>query len=317
MKILVITPIKHIKRVSRSLESIGDVDCKPDPKINDLLPILDYYDIVYTNPNKSKIFIDETFIDAAKKLKIICTASTGLNHIDIEYARKKSIKIISLTKEFDVIKKITSTAEHAFALTMASIRNLIPSYNHVLTGSWNYEYFIGRQVNGLNIGVIGYGRLGLIYSKYCLAFGAKVRAYDPYKKIDENQIEQVNSLKKILEKSDVVSLHVHVNDETKNLINQDTIQFLKKDAVIINTSRGEIVNESEIVDFLIKNPKAKIATDVLFDEIRNREKSPLLQYSKKSDQVLITPHIGGMTLEAQDIAYNHVVKMLKDYLKGS
>ena len=75
------------------------------------------------------------------------------------------------------------------------------------------------------------------------------------------------------------------------------------------------MNEGEIVDFLIKNPKAKIATDVLFDEIRNRGKSPLLKYSKESDQVLITPHIGGMTLEAQYIAYNHVVKMLKDYLE--
>ena len=124
------------------------------------------FDAIFTNPNKSKIYIGKEILDKAINLKVISTASTGTNHIDINYAKNKNIKIISLTKDIKTINKISSTAEHAFCLTLASIRNLVPSFDSVKKGNWDYRPFIGRQMNYLNVGIIGYGRLGKMLIKY-------------------------------------------------------------------------------------------------------------------------------------------------------
>lgn len=312
-KILVITPVKHIMRVTENLEAIAAVTYMDDPTLEEILPLIKSYDAIFTNPNKSKIFIGKELIDAGKKLKVICTASTGTNHIDKDYAKAKNIKVLSLTEERKIINKISSTAEHAFALTMSSLRNITQSYMSVLEGQWDYENFIGRQMDGLTIGIIGFGRLGSIYSKYCNSFNSKVLAFDPYKTILDDKVQQVDSINKLLIESDVISIHAHVNAETTGMVNESWFEKMKKNVLLINTSRGEIINEDDLVKFLSKNKLAKVATDVLSDEIRNREMSKLLNYAKKTDQVIITPHIGGMTKEAQEIAYNHAARLLKQY----
>ena len=127
-KLLVITPVKHICGVQVEMEKICDTTYLNDPTVGEVIDIIQDYDALFTNPNKSKVFIGEEVIDAAKKLKVICTASTGTNHIDKEYARKNSIPILSLTEEREVINRISSTAEHAFALTLTSLRNIISGH---------------------------------------------------------------------------------------------------------------------------------------------------------------------------------------------
>ena len=131
-KILVITPVCHIDGVVNILESIGDVTYMDDPSPSDVLACISQYDALYTNHNKSCVYIGNDLISHATNLKVICTASTGLNHIDLESANKRNIQIISLTEERDVIKKISSTAELAFTLTMASLRNIVNANNSVL-----------------------------------------------------------------------------------------------------------------------------------------------------------------------------------------
>ena len=130
-KLLVITPINHIEGLKRILENIGTVTYKDDPSYNYIKKIIKNFDAIYTNPNKSNVLIDKDLIDSGKKLKVICTASTGTNHIDIKYAKKKGVHIISLKNERKIINKISSTAEHALALTLTSLRNVIPSYESV------------------------------------------------------------------------------------------------------------------------------------------------------------------------------------------
>jgi D-3-phosphoglycerate dehydrogenase len=168
-------------------------------------------------------------------------------------------------------------------------------------------------MNCLTIGVIGYGRLGKMYSNYCKAFGSRVIVYDPYKRVNDSDIEQVDDLDILLTESDVISIHVHVTDETQDMLNDTAFRKLKSDALIVNTSRGDIVNELDLVAFLEKNPDARIATDVIADELRNRLESPLLKYAQKCEQVTITQHIGGMSREAQEIAYGHAATRLKDF----
>ena len=314
-KLLVITPIKHINGVAEQLENFSDITYLDDPELEEVFPLIKDFDAIYTNPNKSRIFIDSELINAGKKLKVICTASTGTNHIDMNYALNKKIKVLSLTEERDVINKISSTAEHAFALTMSSLRNVLVSHNDVLKGGWDYEKFIGRQLDGLTIGIVGYGRLGSIYANYCLAFGSRVLVYDPYKSVLHNKIKQVDDIIELLEESEVISLHVHVTNETINMVDYSWFSRMKSDVLIVNTSRGDIIVEKDLVSFLTENNKARIATDVLTDEIRNRPQSPLLKFAAKSDQVIITPHIGGMTKEAQEIAYNHAATLISDYFK--
>ena len=312
-KILVITPLLHIKDVKNVLESIGHVDYLDDPSDADVHKIIHDYDAIYTNPNKSKVFIGKALLDLAKKLKVIVTASTGTNHIDKVYAKKNSIPIISLTEERHVIERISSTAELAFGLTLSSIRNIVKSHNKALNGEWDYTHYIGRQMNSITVGVIGYGRLGKMYAKYCQSFGAKVIVYDPYLEVIEKKINQVDDIVKLINMSDVISIHVHVSDETTNMIDKVFFKEMKSDVIIINTARGEVINEIDLVEFLKNNSDAKIATDVLTDEIRDRKNSPLFKYALKSDNVIITQHIGGMTREAQEIAYGHVATLLKKF----
>jgi len=274
------------------------------------------YDAIFTNPNKSKVFIGKEILDAAKSLKVICTASTGTNHIDKSYVAELGIPIIALTEERDVINRISSTAELAFSLTLASLRHVVKSHKAVLEGEWNYERYIGRQMNCLTIGSIGYGRLGSMYSKYCKAFDSRVLVYDPYKKVEDQKIEQVDNLKDLLKNSDVIAIHVHVTEETIGMMDKSCFDLMKKDVVLVNTARGDMVNEVDLVEFLKANSSARVATDVLSDEIRNRMNSPLLEYALDSDQVIITPHIGGMCREAQEIAYGHAAKLLLNFFHG-
>jgi D-3-phosphoglycerate dehydrogenase / 2-oxoglutarate reductase len=172
-------------------------------------------------------------------------------------------------------------------------------------------------MNCLTIGVIGYGRLGSMYAKFCKAFDSRVLVYDPYKQVEDKEIEQFDSLESMLKISDVVAIHVHVTDETLGMVNKNCFDNMKQDALLVNTARGDIVNEKDLINFLEKNDHAKVATDVLEDEVRNRMKSPLLEYALRSDQVIITPHIGGMSLEAQEIAYGHTAYRLKHFFESN
>lgn len=310
-KILVMTPVKHIKGVCETLESFSDVTYIDDPTTDEVLSMIGDFDALYTNPNKSKVYIGKEIMDAAKKMKVICTASTGTNHIDKEHAKIVQMPILALTEEREVINRISSTAELAFALTMSCLRNVVKSHNQALEGEWDYTKYIGRQMNGLTIGVIGYGRLGSLYAGYCKAFDSKVLIYDPYKKVEDKRLEQVDNLDLLLSQSDIIAIHVHVTEETIGMINKDCFKKMKEDVLIINSARGDIVNELDLVEFLKQHPLAKVGTDVLADEIRNRLKSPLFEYAKNSDQVTLTQHIGGMTREAQEIAYGHAAKRLK------
>ena len=135
-KILVITPVRHIIGVPEVLESAGEVTYMDDPSVEEVISVIDGYDAIFTNPNKSKVFIGKDVLDAAKTLKVICTASTGTNHIDKLYAEKLGLPILALTEEREVINRISSTAELAFSLTMASLRHVIKSHKSVLEGEW-------------------------------------------------------------------------------------------------------------------------------------------------------------------------------------
>ena len=314
-KLLIITPVSHIKNFLNKAKKNFQVYYSPNINQNELKKKIKSVDYIFTNPNMSKIFLGKEIIKNSN-LKAICTASTGTNHIDVDYVKKKKIKLLSLTKQYKLIGQLTSTAELAFGLTLDALRNISYSSDSVKNGSWNYLPYVGRMMKNLKVCTIGYGRLGKMYAKYSLDFGAKVFVYDPFVTIKNKQINEINNLKKNLKKFDIISINIHATKKNLNFFNKKIFKLLNKNVILINTSRGEIVNEVDLINFLKKNKKAKYYADVVSNEQSGIKDNIIInEFKKKSNQILITPHIGGMTSDGQNLAYNHALNMLVGFHK--
>ena len=304
MKILCLTPIKHLDGIYEYLNSFGRIDYLPDSPANvirDTVSILNY-DVIFCNPNKQNYKLDEYILKYFNGT--ILTASTGLNHIDIDYCNEKGIKVMSHKEDMELLNELPSTSELAFGLMSSMLRNIPSSFDDVKKGNWDYDSHMGHQLKGKTIGIIGYGRLGKMMTDYCYAFGMNTLPYDPYKFDADFEL--------LLKISDVISLHVHANDETRHMINKKTLGKMKNNSYIVNTSRGEIVNEHDIVDALRSGKLKGYATDVIEDEYGNRENSPILKGIKEGLNIIVTPHVGGMTWEGQQKAYKWSISKLKE-----
>ena len=302
MNILCLTPIKHLDGIYDYLESFGEVYYNPDLNKDEFNFLhMGDYDVIFCNPNKQKYLLNEETLGEFNGT--ILTASTGLNHIDTDYCKSKDIKVLSLTGDMRLLEQLPSTAELAFGLMLSIMRNIPNSFEDVKVGGWDYDMFMGHQLKGKRIGVIGYGRLGKMMIRYCWGFGMYPAVYDPYK--------EYNNLDTVLESSDVISLHVHATDETRHMVDKKFLDSMKKDSYIINTSRGEIVNERDIIQSLRDGHLKGYATDVIEDEYGDRNNSPILNGVKEGLNIIVTPHVGGMTWEGQQKAYEWSIDKLK------
>jgi len=311
-KILVTTPINTINNIENRLDLIGELTLEPDLTNEDALTRIFNQNVVFTNPNKSDLYFDKKLLECFPNLKIIVTASTGTVHINFKDCEKRDIKVISLKNEKKFLAAVTSTAELAFTLTLMSIRNVYDATKSVISGKWDYSQFIGNQLSSMNFLVFGYGRLGTIYIDFLLPWTKNIYVYDPYVTVPKNKGIQIDDLDQILSKIDVIALHIHAENNYK-FIGKEILSKCKNGVNIINTSRGEIVDESIIID-LIKSNKIKYATDVI-DEEHNYKNSELLKLYKKSQKnLIITPHIAGMSHQAMELAYNRVIDLFKNFI---
>ena len=316
MKIAVITPIKHLEGIVDLLQSKGDVffyETSTKEEIKELLlqtPI----DTLVCNPNQQTYKIDKELLENTS-VKIINSCSTGLNHIDLDYCKNNNIEIQCHKNDYELINQLPSTSELAFGLMLSLLRNIPECNNHVSRYYWDYTQFMGRQIKDLKVGIIGYGRLGKMMEKYCEAFGAKTFIYDPYvtitKDITGGKVYLPQTpLEQMFQECDVISLHVHVTDETKYMIDKNLLELSQKDLYIINTSRGEIVNEMDIVDALNTGKLTGYGTDVIENEFDDISKSPIIKAMNEGKKIIVTPHIGGMTIEGQTKAYKWSINKL-------
>lgn len=306
-KILCITPVKHLEGVFDLFGLYGEVVYEPNISKTELKEILKDKSIeyIFTNPNKQGFILDEDVLSCST-VKVINTCSTGTNHIDIGYCKNKNIDVWSLTKDMELINQLPSTSELAFGLMCNLFRKIDEGFESVKQGYWNYEPFVGKQIKDSSIGIIGYGRLGKIMEKFCKAFEMKTYIYDPY--------QNYADLDNLLVNSDVISLHVHVNDETRNMINNAFLSRMKKGSFLINTSRGELVDEDAVINSIKSNHLKGYATDVIRDEFGDMKNSNLVKFSRENPNILITPHVGGMTLEGQTKAYKWAISKFREIL---
>ena len=234
-----------------------------------------------------------------KNLKIICTSTTGLTHIDLNYINRQGIKLISLEGESHFLSNIKTTAELALTLILAAQTLTISSSNDVKNGTFKRESFFRQSFNKTAIGILGFGRLGKLVSEYLLSLGFEVYFYD--KKniiIEKNNLKKCNSIEELFNNCKIISLHINFNEENRNLLDRDVL-CLNPPYKIINTSRAEIFNTEEIKFCFRNGLLEQYLTDVLEEEPFERpeninfSKLWLMQKEFGINSILITPHIGG------------------------
>ena len=261
--------------------------------------------------------IDAEVMAAAQRLKMIVSPTTGLNHIDLNEARRRSIRVLSLQGETEFLNDIRATAEHTIGLMLALLRRIPAAVDDVQKGGWHRDQFKGRELFGKTIGIIGYGRLGRIVARYLKAFDARILVSDPH--IDHKSLDtgiSAVSLEGLLQESDIVSLHVSLSDRTQSFFGKEQFSRMKSGAWFINTARGELIDETALLDALRSDRLAGAALDVLCEESSNGMiHHPLVAYAREHDNLIITPHIGGCTIESMEktetFLAGHLLALLK------
>jgi D-3-phosphoglycerate dehydrogenase len=291
-------------------------------EVNDPLSLKTYlekdgsFEAVFT---RLGLFLDKEIIDLMPGLKVIATSTTGLNHIDCDYAKANSIKILSLKGEFEFLSNVKSTAEHTWLLLLSLLRHHVPSVKDVKeSGNWNRLPFLSEEVNGKTLGIIGFGRLGKIVAQYAHAFSAKVLAND-INSVDTKSYSFVNlvSIDELLINSDIVILMISFSEENLNFFDKSKFALMKENSYFINTSRGELVEEDALLNCLISGKLKGAALDVLHGdsawESKYKGNSSLLRYAKNNTNLIITPHMGGFGKTSIGMTRNFIVeKFLKE-----
>lgn len=268
-------------------------------------------------------FFNKEKINQMPKLEIIASNTTSEPHIDREYAESRGIKVFSLKYEQEFLKTITPTAEHTWGLILGLIRRIPWAYQSVLGGTWNRRLFGGKaMMSKMTIGIAGLGRLGKLVAQYAKAFQmTKIFYYDPnVEKSDIEGVEKVNSLEELVSQSDIITIHIPAEKETHNIFNQELFTKFKLGSFLINTSRAELVDEKAMLEVLKSGKLAGAAIDVFEGEFEiNQEellrKSPILTYAKTHDNLLITPHIGGSTLDAWKLTERRIIDKIFEQFK--
>ena len=258
------------------------------------------------------------FLKKFNKLKVIASITTGLDHIDLKYCSKQGIKILSLKGETDFLQKITATPEMTWCLLLSLIRKLPSGFSSVLEGHWERNSFFGNELNNKSLGIIGFGRVGKILGRYGIAFGMNICAFDIQPiRFRDYPVKQV-SLQELLSTSDVVSVHLPLEDSTYHLLGEEHFQQMKPSAYFLNTARGAIVDEEALLTALKSQTIAGAAVDVIENEMEPSHiniKHPLIQYASVHNNLIISPHIAGSTYESMEKTALFITNKLTNYIK--
>ena len=301
MKILICDPLNS--KVLEELQSLGECTdiSSSESKDQDLaLEITDAEIVVI----RSSTQLTKQIIEKGEKLKIIARCGVGVDNIDVEYAKSKNIKVTNSPSA-----NLISVVELTVALIINAARKINLSDSHLKDGKWDRKEFVGMELYGKQLGIVGYGKAGRLVSEIMQSFGMSIAFYDPYVK-DWDGPEKSLELDELLSTSDVISIHVIKNKETENLISKEKLDLLKDSAILINTSRGGVVDEDYLIELIRLKKLFGAGLDVYSQE-------PPKNIDNFADINLITtPHIGASTDEAQLKAGLDTVENIKKILAG-
>ncbi len=304
MKVLVADPIAE-EAVEFMRRNGLEVDVKTDISQEELLKIIENYDALIV---RSRTRVTRGVIERAKNLKIIGRAGVGVDNIDVDYATERGIVVVNAPGGNSV-----SAAEHTIGLILSVVRKIPQADRSVKEGKWERKKFVGIELRGKTLGIIGLGRIGYEVAKRMRCFDVNVLAYDPY--VSEERAKAVGaklvSLEDLIRNSDIITVHVPKTKETEKMISYKEFEMMKDGVYIINAARGGIVDEKALYDAIVKGKVAGAALDVYEKEPPDKD-NPLL----KLENVVTTPHIGASTREAQMIVGMTVAEDIVNYFRG-
>jgi len=252
--------------------------------------------------------VDEQVLAKFPDLKLLISATTGHDHLDLNALQRRNIRLVSLRGQDAFLQTIPSTAELSFGLLLSLIRNIPAANESVKNGVWNRDLFRGYQLKNKTLGIIGMGRTGKKMAEYATAFGMNIVYVDPY--VYLTGYEKLPDIPSLLRISDVVSIHVHLLPETTGLLNRENLSQTKKGAFLINTSRGDVWKEEEVARLLREKKISGVGADVLSGELANIRKSELWKAQQEGLNVIITPHLGGATYDAMWACEEFIVSLV-------
>lgn len=254
---------------------------------------------------RSATMVDRELMQKAKKLKVVGRAGVGVDNVDLDAATEYGILVMNSPGG-----STTTTAEHTVAMLFALARNIPQAYRTLKTHQWEKNKFKGVELAGKTLGVIGLGRIGSEVARKCQGMGMQVIAFDPFINPDAHLSSgfELVEIQQVFRDSDFITVHVPLSDETRNIINKETIAQMKDGVRLLNCARGGIINEQDLYDALKTGKVAGAAFDV-FEKEPNTE-SPLLEF----DNFIATPHLGASTVEAQRKVSEDICRQVSDYL---
>jgi len=294
--VLVAEPGDFSPQARRILESAADVRLETVAE-DGLRRAFDAYDVVWVRLARR---ITAELIGPNPRCRILATATTGLDHVDLEACGRSGVRVVSLRGEVDFLKSVRATAEHTLALTLALLRRIPQAHAAATAGGWDRDRFRGREVFEKTVGIVGVGRLGSLIAGYFKALGAEVLGYDPRPDYPHDAAPRVGALVELLSRCDVVCLTAAYDVSTRGLLGPAEFAALKPGAVLVNTSRGGIIDERALLSALETGRVSAAALDVLEGEPAINSSHPLVRYAATHDNVLLTPHLGGNTSESLD-----------------
>ncbi len=282
-----------------------EVDVEFDLSREELLAKIKEYDAIVVRSNTK---IDEELLGQGKKLKVVGRAGNGIDNIDVQSATKRGI-IVANTPESNTM----SACELTIGLLLTQSRNISQANNYIKSGKWRRNPFKGVEVYNKTLGIIGLGRIGSLVATRMAAFGMQVIAYDPY--IPEERFERFNAIKKetlreLLEEADFITVHTPKTKETLGMIGEKELKLMKEGVRLVNAARGGIISEKALLKGLQEGKIASAALDV--HEVEPSFDNPLFEL----DNVIVTPHLGASTIEAQQNVGTTIAKQVINALKG-
>ena len=260
--------------------------------------------------------IDREVLDAAKNLKVIGVCSVGLNHVDTKYCEEKGIQVFNAPGlNGNAVAELTISK-----MLDISRGTMVANHDVKVLKQWDKYKFNGRELRNKTLGILGFGRIGQRVGEIARVFGMKVVAYDPYLPAEifaKNEATSM-SIAEVCEVADFVTIHMPLNDETRNLFNKDSISKMKPDAVVLNMARGGIVNEKDMYEALVAGKIGGYATDVMENEVAGDGLTADASFASPLFDLpnfIVTPHLGAQSVDASIAIGKHIIAKVKEALE--
>ncbi|MAW06792.1 MAG: hypothetical protein CME61_00770 [Halobacteriovoraceae bacterium] len=276
------------EKIFNDLESTPELNIFPEKKVS-REKLIELGDKINGLIIRSATTVDQELINYLPNLKLVIRAGEGTDNIDKSYCKDKSIKVANTPGA-----NSNSAAEHAIALMMTVLRKTHKAHASMAEGKWEKQLFAGNELWKKSVGFVGFGRIGKIVAKRISGFEPQISFYDPFIESDIEPNYKKKTLEDLFSNCDIISVHTPLSEQTKNLVDEKLISLMRKDSVLINAARGGVVNETHLINALKNNSIRGAALDVFETEPLSND-SELLSL----DNVLLTPHLGASTAEAQ------------------